>query len=148
MRRLKIISPLIESAKTRPLIAAALVILLIDLIYVNYIFIRPTPGPGEEHIVTSTANAVLTGVLRDKTFDETGNIKSITVGRTMCYVNRINTEQTGVKLGATVRVRGSIKEMEGPMNPGEFNRKNYYGARGVFFEMGAESVETIKEPKV
>lgn len=148
MKRLRILSWLIEFARVRPLVVVALLVICVDLIYVNLLFRSPNLKSGDATAVTSAENVTIKGKIREKNFDETGKVKSVVVGNVLCYVNCETVDQGRFKLGATVAVGGDIKEIEGPMNPGEFNRKNYYGTKGVFFEMSAETIATVSAPKL
>ena len=148
MRRLKILSRLIDWSKVRPLTVVAMAVILVDLIYVNSIYQAPGLSALVKGSGTSAINVVYTGKVREKAFDDTGSLKSITVGKIVCYVNQGGDSTEIPTIGSTVTVRGSIREIEGPMNPGEFNRKNYYRAKGVFYDMNAESVETLRVPAI
>ncbi|MBO4679570.1 MAG: DNA internalization-related competence protein ComEC/Rec2 [Lachnospiraceae bacterium] len=144
MRRLKIISKLIDFAKVRPLFVMVAAVVLIDTIYVNLWFRWPAvqgAGAGQRQTAENQGKVI------DRAFDENGNLKSITVGKAICYVNN-GEPDFNPPLDSTLKVSGSIKTIEGPMNPGEFNRKTYYGARRIFYEMNADSVELIKAPKI
>ena len=117
-------------------------VLLVVTFYVNLLFAWPELG---EIVEIEHKTVVVTGKVKDKAFDDNGMVKSVTVGKTICYVNKTKLSNEP-KLGANVKVIGDIKAIEGPMNPGEFNRKSYYGAKRIFYEMSADSVEVIREP--
>ena len=119
-------------------------ILFADLIYVNLIF----TWPGVEFTGgKESQTATIKGKVRDKAYDENGNLKSITVGKALCYVNNTDFAGKEPQLGSIMKVVGNIKPIEGPMNPGEFDRKTYYGSKRVFYEMTADNVEVVKVPR-
>lgn len=145
MKRLKILSKLINLWRVRPLFVMAALIVILDTIYVNLLFKWPRAAIYGGNQVKE---ATIQGRVRDKTFDDDGKLKSITVGNCLCYVNQTTHNDFTPALDSTLMVTGSIKTIEGPMNPGEFDRKTYYGSKRIFYEMTAESAEIVRTPYV
>ena len=145
MKKSKIISKLIDFVRVRPLFVMAVAVLILNLCYVNLFFLRPIDASGRNE---NGKTVTIQGKVRDKSYDESGGLKSIIVGNTLCYVNCNNEALTEPPIGAMMLVTGEIKSIEGPMNPGEFNRRSYYGAKRIFYELSADSAETVRAPRV
>ncbi len=145
MKKSKIISKLIDFARVRPLFVVVLTVLLLDMCYVNLFFKWPigiTEGNKSEQTVTIQEK------VRDKTYDDAGRLKSINLGNTICYVNFYDGEMPEPPVGALMRISGDIKAIDSPMNPGEFNRRYYYGAKRIFYEQSADSAEIVGVPRI
>lgn len=145
MKKSKILSKLTDFVRVRPLFVMAVAVLILDLCYVNLIFrwptvVKTTDGNGKE--------ASIQGKVRDKAYDEDGRLKSINLDNTICYVNLPGGDTEDPPIGAVMRIAGDIKAIDRPMNPGEFNRRNYYGAKGIFYELSADSTEIVGIPWV
>lgn len=134
MKRLKTISLLNNLLKIRPITLAALAVLLCDILYVNLIFEYPNP-PIQE-------NTTVKGIVRDKSLDENDSLKSITVGDTLCYVNKISS-CSDISIGDTVLVKGSVFAYENAMNFGEFDAKKYNASRKIFYYMYATDAVVV-----
>lgn len=52
-------------------------------------------------------------------------------------------EKTEVPAGALIVVSGKLEEIPGPRNPGEFDRKNYYAAQGIWYLMKNAGITRI-----
>ena len=145
MKKSKIISKLTDFLRVRPLFAMAVAILLLDICYVNFTFKWPVVATGD----AETGHSVtIQGTVRDKTYDENGRIKSIILNNTICYVNYKAPETANPPIDSLMRISGEIKAIDSPMNPGEFNRRYYYGARRIFYELSANSEEILRVPRV
>ena len=115
MEKSKIASRFIEFFLCRPLVIPAVLIILVDLIYVNLrLGWEPTLNPSGQQVQ-------IQGFVRDKAFDDKGNIKSITISDTICYVNNI-----GAPIGSFIKLSGRAYPMEGAMNRCGFDQKKYY----------------------
>lgn len=141
MKKLKIISRFIDPFKIRPLLSVAIIVLIVDLFYVNTIYKWPTLDESGN----SSETACVYGKVREKTYDENGNLKTIIVGDTLCYVNNVPGDKEPA-VGSTVKATGDRTAFELPMNPGGFNQKYYYGSDRIFFYQFTESVVVLKKP--
>lgn len=135
MKKLKTISLLNDLLKVRPLTLVALAVLICDILYVNLLFKYPEP-PIQE-------NTTVRGIVRDKNLDENDSLKSITVGDTLCYVNKMQ-DCSDVSIGDTVLIKGSVFAYENAMNFGEFDAKKYNASRKIFCYMYATGVKVVK----
>ena len=150
MKRLKILSRFIDAVTVRPLVAGALAVLILDLIYVNYMFRAPSLNASADRHADpgkSAITATFSGRVEDKKYDATGKVTSIVVGKILCYVN--HTPDASIPpIDSYVTVRGKAEMIDGAMNPGEFDKKSYYGAKGIFYECSVESIETVRVPGI
>ncbi len=141
MKRLKIILRFIEPFKIRPLFLAAIIILIIDIIYVNLIFKWPSAGKSKD----SSSTSCICGKVREKNYDEEGRLKTMIVEDTLCYVNNVPSGREP-SVGSLVKATGDRVEFTLPMNKGGFNQRNFYGSNRVFFYQFTESFEVLKTP--
>ena len=116
----------------RPLFVLAIVVLFTDLIYVSLIYEYPVLS--NDYL----GNVCITGKIREKQYDTDGSIKSITVGKYICYSDDI--DESLLKTGNTVTVSGTLSNIDAPMNKGEFNLRNYYASKKVSYIVYANNV--------
>ena len=109
----------------RPLFVLAIIVLFTDLIYVSLIYEYPVLS--NDYL----GNVCITGKIREKQYDTDGSIKSITVGKYICYSDDI--DESLLKTGNTVTVSGTLSNIDAPMNKGEFNLRNYYASKKVSY---------------
>lgn len=141
MKRLKTISLFTEIISVRPIALLAVLVLLFDLIYVNLIFKYPKPVYKDPSANTLEVTGKIRGMGRDKS----GKLFSITVGEYVCYVNYASRKVCDeLSYGDCIRVSGPGDIIEGPMNPGEFDRKRYFASDKIFFQVNAENVEILE----
>ena len=145
MKRLKIISKLTDFWRVRPVFVIVVAVLAIDGIYVNLSLGRF----GTSNAAGNRQNIVnIQGRVTNKAYDENDELKSVTVGNTLCYVNNTDAFDTTPVIGETVKFSGKIKTIDSPMNPGEFNKKTYYGSKGIFYEMTIYEAKSLKKPVI
>ncbi len=76
-----------------------------------------------------TGYVTYTAVVRDKTFDANGDLKSFTAGRALCRVD--GPEIFEPVIGSTVTITGKLSLFDRPFNKGGFDPYAYYLARGT-----------------
>ncbi len=134
MEKSKIASRFIEFFLCRPLVIPAVLIILVDLIYVNLrLGWEPAVNPSGQQVQ-------IQGFVRDKAFDDKGNIKSITISDTICYVNNIE-----APIGSFIKLSGRAYPMEGAMNRGGFDQRKYYASKKIHYRLNTEKVIFVKE---
>ena len=57
----------------------------------------------------------------------------------------VDSKTAGVKPGCTLRARGLLKPFDGQRVPGGFDRRKYYLARGVLYELKKAEVELVRD---
>jgi len=132
MAPLKRLKTVLLFIKVRPLPFAATLILLLDILYVNLFYAWPNAEFQKD-------SGQISGIVKEKVLDEEGKLKSIVVGNTLCYVNKAK-DHSYISVGSKVSVKGSMSAFEGPMNKGEFNKKEYYASMHLFYVMYAEKL--------
>lgn len=137
MKRLKTVLLFI---KVRPLPFLAALVLLINILYVNLFFAWPRSD-------NTDSNAQISGVVKEKGIDEYGNLKTIVIGDTLCYVNNAK-DHSYISIGSKVSVIGKVSCFSEPMNKGEFNQKEYYGSMHLFYVMYPEKIYVEYTPTV
>lgn len=140
MKKSRMISWLTDVFYVRPIVIVACLIVFADFIYVNYMFQYPTLND------RNGQKASIQGKIREKTYDEDGTVKSITIGQTMCYVNKL-VDRDKIRIGDYVNLHGELYEFEPPMNVGEADLKKYYASKHVYFYCYADSVKIISHGK-
>lgn len=75
-------------------------------------------------------------IVQVKAFRQNGNWKPVT-GKLLCYLGGINKPMP--RYGQTVLVQGNLQEVNGPMNPGEFDYRKYLAMHGITHQLYADS---------
>lgn len=132
LKKSKTVLWLIELFKVRPIVIAGGIVILLDILYVNLIFNIPKVRGKDQNVTVS-------GKISGLAMDADGSVKSLTVGNTLCYVNKI----PGLELspGNTVSVRGRLSSFDTPMNPGEFDMQKYYASKKIWYCCYADNVK-------
>jgi len=133
-------SVLIKAVLGRPLLGFSVLLLLIDILYVNYVWSYPKGNFSEAQMCT------ITGKVRDKAYDEKGKLKSFVVSNYLCYVNNDALQEPFV--GSKVKVYGEISDFEGPMNYGEFDKQKYYASKKIYYTLTVSTLFVICDPKI
>ena len=129
--RKKLFLTMVNQWKVRPLVFVAIAVVFVDAILMNCVVKYPKLWCEEGKIVS------VTGKVKSKTFNASGNLSSITVNDTLIYPGDVFSEENEPAIGNKVKVTGLIYSFKGPMNLGEFDKKAYYGNRKQFFYMDA-----------
>lgn len=82
----------------------------------------------------------LTGVLEAI---EIGGEKGIAKGKAIIYIDKADE----VYIGDLIEVRGELKLIEKPKNPGAFDAYHYYYGRKIYYKIFAQNFEVIKQQK-
>lgn len=124
----------------RPFLLAAVLVSVACLIYVKLFYKDPPlPGaPGE--------TVTLCGKVRDKNYDEEGNLKSFTVGDALCACSDTDFVSEP-KIGSMVSFSGTLREFRKPMNRGGFDERAYHRVRGENYWIILSEAMEIKEAK-
>lgn len=125
-----IISKHFSDFSGRPLLILFIIVIFADLLYVSFT---------KNSFSIAETKITLTGPIREKAYDDEGNIKSITVGNVLCYVNHVS----DLHIGSLVSLTGTSHNFSAPMNLGGFNAKSYYKARKIDFYINADSVTVL-----
>ena len=126
---MKALKTVLQFISCRPLIVPALLVLTVDLFYVN------SEMRKDYAVNQSGQHTYISGTVRDKAFDENGNLKSITVGDTICYVNKGD-----IQIGSFVKLSGKVYPMESAMNRGGFDHKKYYASKRIRYRFNVDKV--------
>lgn len=115
----------------RPLLLFFFLFCFADLIF-SELTIRKINVPASSMIT-------LTGYVRDKEYDENDNVKSITVGNVLCYVNQ------EFEIGSFVEITGKARSFSEPLNRGAFNQLRYYRARNIDYSVTVKSIRVLRK---
>lgn len=142
LKKSEIISRFTEPFKLRPLVPTAVSVLICAVLYVNLIFKWPT----SEEIDWMPTDSEYCGKIREINLDSDGNVQSFVIGEMVCYVNKLSgvSDFNEVYLGSKAFVSGEFHIIEKPMNPGEFDRRKYYGAKKIYMYCNAEEIYITK----
>lgn len=116
----------------RPLFVLAIFVIFVDLLYVNLIY--EYPALSDDLLGTVS----ISGKIRDKQYDTDGSLKSIIVGKYICYIDDI--DEGLLKTGNVITISGTLANIDAPMNKGEFNLRNYYATKKVFYIVYANEI--------
>lgn len=130
LRKSKTVSWLADILRVRPIVFAAIGVLIADILYVNWLYPYPAQFDSKGQYMKKS------GIVRDKEYSAEGNVSKITVGDVLCYVN-IN----DIGIGDEVEVSGRTFSFCKPKNLGEFNQKSFYASKKIFKYQYTDSIK-------
>ena len=131
--------------RTRPICVLCLFLMLgiwaADLLGLSVFRERPLSAGLEKEVLGE--QVVVQGILKERTEREENfsiclthtflifHSKKIPINNLKIYME----ELVALPLGTQAEIRGILKEIEGPSNPGEFDSKLYCETQGIYYQM-------------
>lgn len=118
----------------RPMFGAALILLVLDLLYVNLFRKSPT------YPFENGKSVKLTVTVESKRYNDDGSLKYILLNAVdydfglICYVNYSDVVEEP-PLQSCLLMEGRLKTFDSPKNPGEFDLKKYYEDQNILYSI-------------